>query len=106
MTNGHLEAPVQTRQGNAAPAKFRQNFREGVIPDTLAPRDPGYVVPQRTFTGRRAMGNLGKRTALIFVVTLMLMGIGWDVALTKLADTGSHVHCSIHSSIAICISES
>jgi len=52
------------------------------------------------------MGNLGKRTALIFVVTLMLMGIGWDVALTKLADTGSHVHCSIHSSIAICISES
>jgi hypothetical protein len=50
------------------------------------------------------MGNFGKRTALIFVVTLMLMGIGWDVALTRLADT-PRVHCTIHSSVATCTSE-
>jgi hypothetical protein len=81
-----------------------QKVSGSVIPLTLAPRETGLFSAPEGIQGRRVMGNFGKRTALIFVVTLMLMGIGWDVALTRLADT-PRVHCTIHSSVATCTSE-
>jgi hypothetical protein len=46
--------------------------------------------------------NLGKRTTLIFTLVLLLSAVGWNVALTKVANAYPHLHCNFYSSTVTC----